>query len=50
MGKWTLAAIPTTVNGGPGFVLLADHVNPVIMDRASAEELLDHACAIKSSD
>jgi CDP-diacylglycerol pyrophosphatase len=50
MGKWTLAAIPTTVNGGPGFVLLADHVNPVIMDRASAEELLDHACTIKSSD
>jgi CDP-diacylglycerol pyrophosphatase len=48
MGKWTLVAVPTTIAGAPGFVLLADHVDLTIMDRASGEELQDHACAIKS--
>jgi CDP-diacylglycerol pyrophosphatase len=48
MGKWTLVAVPTTIGGTPGFLLLADHVDLTIMDRASGEELQDHACAIKS--
>jgi CDP-diacylglycerol pyrophosphatase len=49
MGRWTLAAAPATIDGAPGFVLLADHVDVTIMDRASSEELQDHACAIKSA-
>ncbi len=49
MGEWTLVAAPTTFDGAPGFVLLADHVDLTAMDRASGEELQDHACAIKSS-
>jgi len=48
MGKWTLVAVPTAFGGALGFVLLADHVDLAIMDRASGEELQDHACAIKS--
>jgi CDP-diacylglycerol pyrophosphatase len=49
MGDWTLVAVPTSFDGTPGFVLLADRVNLAIMDRAEGEELQDHACAIKSS-
>jgi CDP-diacylglycerol pyrophosphatase len=49
MGSWTLVAAPAPVDGAPGFVLLADHVDPATMDRASGEELQDHACAIKSA-
>jgi CDP-diacylglycerol pyrophosphatase len=49
MGNWTLVAVPTSFDGTPGFVLLADRVNLAIMDRAEGEELQDHACAIKSS-
>jgi CDP-diacylglycerol pyrophosphatase len=48
MGQWTLAAVRTTVAGAPGFLLLADHVDQATMDRASGEELQDHACAIKT--
>jgi len=48
MGHWTIVAAPATVDGAPGFVLLADHLDEAIMDRASGEELQDHACAIKS--
>jgi len=49
MGNWTLAALPTTIAGAPGFLLLADHVDPAAMDRANGEELQDHACAIKTA-
>lgn len=54
MGQWTLVVAPTTFDGTPGdgtpgFVLLADHVDLTMMDRASGEELQDHACTIKSS-
>jgi CDP-diacylglycerol pyrophosphatase len=48
MGHWTLAAVPTTIAGAPGFLLLADQLNLTTMDRASGEELQDHACAIKT--
>jgi CDP-diacylglycerol pyrophosphatase len=48
MGHWTIVAAPATIDGAPGFVLLADHLDEAIMDRASGEELQDHACAIKS--
>jgi CDP-diacylglycerol pyrophosphatase len=50
MGHWTLVAVPTTIAGAPGFVLLADQLDEATMDRASGEELQDHACAIKSPD
>ena len=50
MGHWTLVAVPTTITGAPGFVLLADQLDEATMDRASGEELQDHACAIKSPD
>jgi CDP-diacylglycerol pyrophosphatase len=48
MGHWTLVAAPVSVDGAPGFLLLADHVDLTIMDRAGGEELQDHACIIKS--
>ena len=45
MIKWTLAAVPTTVAGAPGFLLLANDV-----PRASAEELQgDHEECGKAS-
>ena len=49
MGHWTIVAAPTTLAGAPGFLLLADQLNPTTMDRASGEELQDHACAIKAA-
>ena len=42
IGAWTLAV--AAVDGG--FVLLADRGNPATGDRAEAEELLDHDCAL----
>jgi CDP-diacylglycerol pyrophosphatase len=48
MGHWTLVATPTTIGGTSGFMLLADQTDAATMDRASGEELQDHACAIKS--
>jgi CDP-diacylglycerol pyrophosphatase len=33
-------------DGQPGFVLLADHVDPATQDRAGGEELQDHDCAV----
>jgi CDP-diacylglycerol pyrophosphatase len=36
----------TFEDAGEGFVLLVDHVDPLALDRASGEELLDHDCAI----
>jgi hypothetical protein len=45
MVNWTLAAVPTTVAGAPGFLLLANHVAG-----ASAEELQgDHKQCDKES-
>ena len=35
-----------SADGQPGFVLLADHVDPATGDRAGAEELQDHDCAV----
>jgi CDP-diacylglycerol pyrophosphatase len=47
MGDQTIAAIAVTFrDGSDGFVLLADHADPTTGDRGSAEELLDHACAV----
>ena len=46
MSAWTIALIGATrADGEPGFYLLADRVDPATGDRASAEELQDHACA-----
>jgi CDP-diacylglycerol pyrophosphatase len=45
MGAWTIAIVGAAGPGGePGFWLLADRVDPAHGDRASAEELQDHAC------
>jgi CDP-diacylglycerol pyrophosphatase len=45
MGAWTIALIGAVGRGGePGFYLVADRVDPAKGDRASAEELQDHAC------
>jgi CDP-diacylglycerol pyrophosphatase len=47
MGHQTLVVIGATFAGGqPGFIILDDHVNLAVGDRASGEELQDHACAI----
>ncbi len=35
-----------SADGQPGFVLLADHVDPATGDRAGGEELQDHECAV----
>jgi len=35
-----------SATGKPGFVLLADHVDPATNDRAGGEELQDHSCAV----
>jgi CDP-diacylglycerol pyrophosphatase len=47
MDRQTLVLIGATFeNGNKGFILLADHVDLTIDDRASGEELQDHDCAI----
>lgn len=47
MGHHTLVVIGATFSGGrPGFIVLDDHVDPAAGDRASGEELQDHACAV----
>ncbi|WP_036665980.1 CDP-diacylglycerol diphosphatase [Paludibacterium yongneupense] len=47
MGRYTLAMLATTfADGRQGFVLLADRADPASGDRASAEELQDHDCAV----
>ena len=38
-----------SADGQPGFVLLADHVDPATGDRAGGEELQDHDCAVGHS-
>jgi CDP-diacylglycerol pyrophosphatase len=45
MGAWTIALVGAAGPGEErGFWLLADRVDPARGDRASAEELQDHAC------
>jgi CDP-diacylglycerol pyrophosphatase len=47
MGDQTLVAIASTMpDGKDGFYLLTDHVGATPGDRASGEELLDHACGV----
>jgi len=47
MDRQTLVLIGATFeDGNEGFILLADHVDLAVGDRASGEELLDHECAI----
>jgi CDP-diacylglycerol pyrophosphatase len=47
MGRQTLAVVPVTSPGGvPGFVLLTDRANPVLLDFASSSNLLDQDCAV----
>jgi CDP-diacylglycerol pyrophosphatase len=50
MGDWTLVVVGAArANGTPGFILLADRVNPSDHDTAHGEDLLDHACAVATS-
>jgi CDP-diacylglycerol pyrophosphatase len=49
MGKWTLAVASDATAAAPDLILLAGHVDLAAGDRGSAEELQDHACAIKTS-
>ena len=47
MGAWTRAFVgATSPSGQPGLALLADRVDPAHGDRASSEELQDHACGV----
>jgi CDP-diacylglycerol pyrophosphatase len=47
MAAQTLVAIGAAfADNRPGFILLTDHTDPVIGDRASGEDLEDHACAL----
>jgi CDP-diacylglycerol pyrophosphatase len=48
MGRWTLVVAGVTIAGAPDLLLLADHLDLSTGDRASGEELQDHACAIKA--
>jgi len=50
MGRHTLALVPENYPEGRGFVLLDDEVDVALHDRASAEELQDHDCAIIQQD
>jgi len=50
MDRQTLVLVGATFEDGKdGFILLADHVDLTINDRASGEELQDHDCAIVSN-
>ena len=47
MPQQTLVVVgAASPDGQPGFVLLADHVDPATGDRAGGEELQDHDCAV----
>ncbi|OWY40867.1 CDP-diacylglycerol diphosphatase [Xenophilus sp. AP218F] len=47
MGRYGMALLATTFSDGePGFVLLATRADPLSLNRASAEELQDHDCAV----
>jgi CDP-diacylglycerol pyrophosphatase len=47
MAKWTLVVAGITIDGRPGFILLADQADLLTGDRGSGEALQDHACAVK---
>jgi len=47
MGLWSLAAVGANFSGAPGFILLADHVEPTA--GGHAEDLQDRDCAIARS-
>jgi CDP-diacylglycerol pyrophosphatase len=44
MGQWTLAAVPLTFDGKPGFALLAD--TSELTAGGHAEDIQDHDCAL----
>jgi CDP-diacylglycerol pyrophosphatase len=47
MGMHTLVVVGETFSGGTnGFVLLDDHADLTAGDRASGEDLQDHACSV----
>jgi CDP-diacylglycerol pyrophosphatase len=47
MGRHTLVLVGATFpNNSPGFVLFDDQANLLAGDRASGEQLQDHACAV----
>jgi CDP-diacylglycerol pyrophosphatase len=47
MGRMTLVAVGATfADGKPGFYLLSDRATMFPPDRASGEDLLDHACGV----
>lgn len=46
MGWWTLVAVGASLDGRPGFVLLAERADPARHNFASGEDLQDHACAV----
>jgi len=46
MGAYTLVVAGATFGGKPGFIVLADHADPILGDRANGESLQDHACAV----
>ncbi len=46
MGRETLAVIPVTVHGRPGFVLLSDRADITTLDQGTAEDLQDHSCKV----
>jgi CDP-diacylglycerol pyrophosphatase len=47
MGMHTLVVVGATFPGGTrGFVLLDNHANLLVGDRASGEQLQDHSCAV----
>jgi CDP-diacylglycerol pyrophosphatase len=47
MGAWSLSAVGANFFGAPGFILLADHVQPTA--GGHAEDLQDRDCAITKS-
>jgi len=47
MGEQTLVVVGAEfADGRPGFIILTDRINPAMGDKASGEELQDHACAL----
>ncbi len=50
IGDWTLVVAGARFAGdAPGFVLLADRIDRMALDRAEGEELQDHDCALAGS-
>jgi CDP-diacylglycerol pyrophosphatase len=50
MGHHTLVVAGAVfANGQPGFIILDGHADPAVGDRASGEDLQDHACAVAAA-